>query len=110
MTIHFDLMPLDVRAHGGYRPTRLKLSMSNANAARMLQILGIEAPVDEAGFIPNDLLGELLQRATQARTARLEREDRAVRYELPRLEQFEVLFAEALKKGYGVLMARTSDD
>jgi hypothetical protein len=110
MTIHFDLMPLEVRKHGGYRPSRLKLSMSNANAVRMLNILGIEAPVDEAGFIPHDLVRELLERTTQAREARLERADRSVRYELPRLEQFQVLFGEALKKGYGVLMARTSED
>jgi hypothetical protein len=110
MTIHFDLMPPDVRTQGGYRPSRLKLSMSNANAARMLGILGVEAPVDEGGFIPTELVGELLQRTTEARAARLQRADRAVRYELPRLEQFEVLFAEALKKGCGVLMARTSED
>lgn len=110
MTIHFDLMPLEVRKHGGYRPSRLKLSMSNANAVRMLNILGIEAPVDEAGFIPHDLVRELLERTTQAREARLERADPSVRYELPRLEQFQVLFGEALKKGYGVLMARTSED
>ncbi len=110
MTIHFDLMPQAVRTHGGYRPSRLKLTLSNANAVRMLQILGVEAPADEAGFIPHDLVGELLQRTIDARTARLARADRSVRYELPRLEQFQVLFAEALKKGYGVLMARTSDD
>jgi hypothetical protein len=110
MTIHFDLMPLEVRTHGGYRPSRLKLSMSNANAARMLQILGVDVPVDEAGYLPHDVIGELLQRTTQAREARLDKADRSVRYELPRLEQFQVLFGEALKRGYGVLMARTSDD
>jgi hypothetical protein len=110
MTIHFDLMPQEVRKHGGYRPSRLKLSMSDANAARMLHILGIEAPVDEAGYLPHDLIGELLQRTKQAREARLDRVDKSVRYELPRLEQFQVLFGEALKRGYGVLMARTSED
>jgi hypothetical protein len=110
MTIHFDLMPQDVRTHGGYRPSRLKLSMSNANAARMLHILGIEAPVDEAGYLPHDLIAELLQRTREAREARLDKADKSVRYELPRLEQFQVLFGEALKRGYGVLMARTSDD
>jgi hypothetical protein len=106
MTIQFGLA---LTQSTGIRavPGGLTFSMSDANAERMLGILGLEARVQDSAFLPHQRMPDLLTRISSEIERRQGRyDDTRVRYELPRLEHLQVLFGMANKRGLGVVVTR----
>jgi hypothetical protein len=102
MTTFFDLARIDQHNHICHVKSRLQLSMSAENAARLLGILG--APGD-CTFLPPTQMKDLLDCAVREQTVRAAISgDRRVRYELPRLVQLQCLFHAAATRGYGVMV------
>jgi hypothetical protein len=106
MTIQFGLALTEGKVIRAL-PGGLTFSMSDANAERMLGILGLQARVEDTAFLPHQGMAALLTRISSEIQSRLTRDgDNRVRYELPRLEHLQVLFGMANRRGLGVVVTR----
>ena len=102
MTTYFDLARLDQNNRICHVRSRLQLSMSSENAARLLGILG--APRD-ATFLEPAIMQDLLECTVREQSVRnVANGDSRARYELPRLVQLQCLFHAAAVRGYGVMV------